>query len=483
MKSVLRATALLSTSSVVTILVGLVSAKVYAVLLGPSGIGFMGLLQSLLGLTGLIAGMGIGTGVVRLGAKALEAGETARVVALRSAAWVLFWSFGSLGVLLLTAFRAPVSALVLGAPEHGPEVVLMGVALLFTLASGLQIKILNAYHRVQALAKWGVLNSFLGTLVSLGAVWTWGVAGIPAAVIAGTVVSWLVSGVFLRQEVATPNVQPSRKEHLRAARDLLYFGLPFTASALVGTGVQFLLPSLILHELGREGVGFYRAAVAISVGYLGFLLTAMAQDYYPRVAAVRTNEELTATVNQQHWLVMTLGVPLILGALALAPFLVSLVYSNAFAPAVGVLEWQLLGALFQFSSWTMSFVILARSTSVTYFFTELVGGGSMLICSYVAMQWFGLTGLGIGFLASYMLYYLSVWLTVKRRFNFSLDVKNVAFLLTAVAAALFIQLLPGLGLQIWRFPVALALAALFGLRSLSNLYSIFRGSKIEMQVS
>src|SRR5947209_8499677 len=71
MKSILKATAILSSGSLVSILVGLVSAKFSALLLGPSGVGYMGLLQSTLSLVVLVAGMGgISAGLVRAGARA-----------------------------------------------------------------------------------------------------------------------------------------------------------------------------------------------------------------------------------------------------------------------------------------------------------------------------------------------------------------------------------------------------------------------------
>ncbi|MFL6209370.1 MAG: hypothetical protein ACJ74W_11000 [Pyrinomonadaceae bacterium] len=46
----------------------------------------------------------------------------------------------------------------------------------------------------------------------------------------------------------------------------------------------------------------------------------------------------------------------------------------------------------------MSFVILARSGSTVFFCTELIGGTSLLLCSRLGMHWFGLEGLGLGFL-------------------------------------------------------------------------------------
>lgn len=474
MKSILRATAVLGSSSIVTILVGLVSAKAYALLLGPAGTGYMGLLQSLLGIAGLIAGMGIGTGVVRLGAKAAKENDELRVTTLRRAAWLLVGVFGILLLLLMTVLRGPLSRLMLGETANSWDVVLMGVALLFSLAAGLQIKILNTHHRVNTLAKWGILNSIFGTLASLLCIWFWGAPGIAASVIAATIINWLISRYFVSREVPVQNVQVSRPELFSAAKELLRFGTPFTASMLFGMGVQFILPVLILNTLDQESVGFYRAAVAISVGYLGFLLTAMAQDYYPRISAITDKSKLKETVNQQHKLILLLGVPMIFGAFALSPYLVTLVYSPEFSPAVGVLEWQLLGNLFQFSSWTMSFVILSHCKSRTYFFTEVAGGLSMLLCSWFAMQVWGLTGLGVGFLLSYVAYFLVVWLINLSRFKITLSANNWVMLLSAFFLALSIQALPLVGLQDWRIPLSLGIAFIFGFRTLFSLYKIVR---------
>ena len=53
---------------------------------------------------------------------------------------------------------------------------------------------------------------------------------------------------------------------------MLRFGLPYTASMLVGTGVVLVMPVLVLHVVGSASVGYYRAAATIGIAYLGFLL-------------------------------------------------------------------------------------------------------------------------------------------------------------------------------------------------------------------
>ncbi len=471
MRSVLRSTIILSSSSFVNILVGLVSAKIWALLLGPSGIGHLGLMQGLLGLVALIAGLGIGAGLVSMGANALAQDDHLQAEALRRGAWLLFWAAGGLAVLALAMFRVPISRWMLGGPEHAMDVLLVGLALVFSLASGIQTSLLNAYHRVAALARVGVFGSILGTGASLVAVLIWREQAVALSVIAGAAINWGVSTYFVRREMSPVPTRPAREEVTRAIRSLLRFGAPYSASQMVGVGVQFILPAVILHSLSTESVGYYRAAISVAGVFLGFLLLAMAHDYYPRVSAVSDKPaQLVDLVNQQHRLIMLLAVPMILIMLAFTPYLVPLIYTPEFAPAVGILDWQLIGDLFKFSSWTMGFIILARRRSLTLFLVELVAGSSILMMSWLGIRWFGLSGLGIGYLATYVVQYAVTFMIVRKDIGLVWTTDNKLMLLATTVAVLVLQMLPSAGLGHLRMPLALSLGLLAGLRSITVIW-------------
>jgi hypothetical protein len=61
--------------------------------------------------------------------------------------------------------------------------------------------ILNAYHRVEALAKNAALISLLGTLCSIVLIATWRSKGIVPYVIIASIITLLVSRYQLRKEV------------------------------------------------------------------------------------------------------------------------------------------------------------------------------------------------------------------------------------------------------------------------------------------
>ena len=474
MKSIFRSTAILSGSSFISILFGLASAKVLALVLQPVGYGYYGLVQSFVGFASLITGMGMATGLVRLGAGAASRGEEANIASLRRGAWLLLLGLGGVVLLVLVLFRGTVNQWAFGTKDHSTTILWLGIALFLTAAGNMQIGVLNAYHRVGSLAKYGAVNAAVAASINIGAVLLWHVRGVVPGAIAAATVSWGVSGYLLRRDVGPARVKPTRQESLKAAWSLLRFGGPFTLSVLLGTGVQLALPMVVLHMLSTQSVGYYRAAAAISVNYLGFLVTAMGQDYYPRVsAAAGQPKTLSKLINEQYRLVMLLAVPMILGTLALVPILVPLVYSSKFRPAVEILEWQLIGDLFKFASWTMAFALLARCGSSVYFLTESIGGIATLVTTWLAVRWLGLSGLGVSFVATYIIYYLAVWVIIRRHIPLILTAWNKRIMLAGVAAALVVRILPTTRFASFRTPVGLALAMAFGIPSLITIWKEF----------
>jgi O-antigen/teichoic acid export membrane protein len=465
--SPLKATAILSSGSILSIGLGLVSAKASALILGPTGMGSLALLQSALNLGLIITSMGANKGLVRAIARARAAEDVREEAALRGGAWLLCWGAGGLAMLLMTLMRAPLSQMMLGGREHAATIVLLAVALPLTVASALQVSILNGHHRVGELARVGVLSSLLAVATLLPLIWVWGERGIAWALTASSALALIVGTYYVRRRAPAPRMSPTLHERWASARSLLDFGVPFTASTLAGTGVQMALPVFVLHMLDASAVGFYRAATGVAVTYLGFLITTMGQDYYPRVSAVGDQPSvLVRLVNDQYRLVLLLAGPIVLGMLAVVPYLIPLIYSREFGPATDLLEWQLIGDLFRFPAWTMSFVILARSRSKVFFGTELVGGASLLLFSWLGMRWFGFEGLGGGFLLCTVVGYLLCWWVLRRSIRLQWTRENKTLFASLTLAACVIRALPHVGLEPLRTPVALALAIAAGSHSL-----------------
>lgn len=465
MRSVLKATAMLGSVSLVNVATGLVSAKVSALLLGPVGMGQIALLQALLTMAGTVAALGISTGLIRFGAHALERRDMARFAALQRGAALALTASGVAIAAVMIGFRYPIAQFALGSDAHASEVLIMTAATGLVLAAGYHNGILNAHHRVADLARVGLATAILGPAASIGCIVAFRRDGVAWAVLAPTVIGF-VAATYIRHRALGRKTLPPSAGHAGAAGELLRFGFPFTLSMLLGAGVLYMMPTLVLNRLGDVDVGYYRAGSTLAVTYLGFLLTTLQQDYNPRVSAVQDDPAaLQRLINEQLRVILLVGAPVIFGMIAFAPLIVRVLFSNKFAPAVALLEWQLIGDIFKFASWTMSFVVLARLGSRAFLFTETFGGGMLFATTWLLTDLLGLEGVGIAFSMTSASYCLLCWLVLRRDFGLAWSRDNTLFF-SAIVAGLACIVIASLTGPIWsRSVVAFCLAVASGLYS------------------
>ena len=142
--------------------------------------------------------------------------------------------------------------------------------------------------------------------------------------------------------------------------EMASLGAYLMVTAVAGSLTALAVRSILTHDLGVDAAGQFQAAHAISGQYLGLVLGAMAADYYPRLTA--TKEDVGAqnrTVNDQLEVALLLVAPLVLAVVALAPWMLTLLYSADFQVAADILRWQILGDVLKVASWALGFIILA----------------------------------------------------------------------------------------------------------------------------
>ena len=444
MISPVRATGILAIGTAGSLLAGILVSKTLAILTGPEGIGLYTLLQSLLGLAGIVFGLGVGTGIVRATARAVADNDEDRRAALRGAGMLLAIAGGLLGGVLFILFRDAIATVFLGRATYSWAAVVLAPALVLALASGVESGYLNGHHRIRALAIATAGSSLLGAAVVVASVAGWGTGALPFALVATSAVSLVVLTVVRHRSVSETRHAVSRVRLSEAVRWLARFGGTYALSQLVGTGTQLLIPVIVLSLLGHDSVGYVRAASAVAVGYLGILLSTMARDYYPRAAAAEANEPaLRSLVADQGRLILSLSAPLILVTSALSPTIIPILYSDAFSRAESVLQWMLVGDVLKLLSWTGSFVILARAGPGRYFLIELIGGAFLLVTTIVAVHAVGVAGVGLGYAITYAIYLGVVWVAVRPIVRMPVTSDLVAGIALATALAAFQVVRPG----------------------------------------
>ncbi len=418
-RTILRSSSIMGATSVASIVISLARMKIVAILLGPAGVGLLGLLQNLMQAGAGVAAMGLGTVAVRQVAKAHGDGRTEEVVIARRAVLRGTLILAPLGAAAVFLLREPIARLVLADAGQTANVGWLAVGVALTVACGSQGALLNGMRRIGDLARLQIASALVSSALGVGALLLWGGAGLIWFVLAAPLASFVLGRHFLAHSGAVQAPPTPWRQIVAQWRIMLPLGTAFMIAALVGDGSLLVARSLVQRELGAENLGYFQAAWAIGMTYLGLVLGAMGTEYYPRLSAcINDPSAACRLVNEQTEVALLLAAPAVIALLALSPWVVRLLYTNEFVPAVDILRWQLLGDVLKVMSWPLGFVIVAAGAGRTFILSESIGPAVYIAGVALGLALVGVVATGIAFLAMYAVYLPVVYWVARWRIGF-----------------------------------------------------------------
>jgi PST family polysaccharide transporter len=474
---ILKSSAVIGGSSLINIAIGIVRTKAMAMLLGPSGVGLMGLYGSIFDLTNNIAGMGINSSGVRQISEAVGSDDIEKIAITVTVLRRVSIFLGALGAVLLSIFSGSVSNLTFGTDQHATAVALLSIAVFFNLVSSGQGALLQGMRRIPDMAKMGILGALFGTVISISVIYFLREEGVVLSIVLGAAMGILTSWWYCRKiQFQTPSI--SAVQVGREAAALLKLGFAFMISGLMMSGAAYAVRLIIIRKVDFDAAGLYQAAWALGGLYLGFILQAMGADFYPRLTAVAgDNTECNRLVNEQAHVSMLLAGPGILGTLTFAPLVIELFYTSKFHGAVEILRWLCVGMTLRVISWPMGMIIVAKGIQNLLIFSEVAWTIVYLGLAWLCVDTFNLKGAGIAFFGSYVFHVLMIYIIVQRLSGFRWSTANLqtSFLFLALIAVVFCSyyafpplLAMGVG------SLAVLLSGIYSIKVLLNLISLDR---------
>ena len=187
---------------------------------------------------------------------------------------------------------------------------------------------------------------------------------------------------------------------------------------------------------GTEAVGFYQAGYTLINKYTGLILTALGMEYYPRLSKVANSRlRLRAFVSQEINVAIAVMAPVVALFILLRELVVWILYTPEFNVILTFVSWGMIGTVLRTLSWCLAFTILAKGDGKTYLWTEVASAIINLVLNIVFYRWWGLTGLGIAFLVSYLLYTAIVAVVYFKMYRLSVSRGCLVNLLWTLAVA------------------------------------------------
>ncbi len=404
-----------------------------AVLLGPAGVGLMGIYQNIMATASTLAGCGLSSSGVRQ--IALSQGDESILPLVRRALFLANLLLGVLGMALLWLISEPVSEIMFHDTAHAGEVGWLGVGVFLSLIASSQMALLQGLRHIGDIARVNVLGSLAGSVAGVCVVWWLGQDGVHWFVLAAPASSVLFSSWYAAR------LPHSHAEHdwpvLRAQwQAMMTLGVPIMVAGLLTSATQLAARTLVIKDLGLDASGYFQAAWTISITYVGFMLTAMGSDYLPRLTGdIHDHERARHLVNEQTEMALLMAGPVLLGMLTLAQWLIGLMYTQDFAPAADILRWQVMGDIFRIVGWPMGFVVLAKGRGDVFVATQFNWNAIYLLCLWFGIGSMGLLAVGVGFFVASVLQVGVVRLVVGRLIGFASQTRNIRIFAALLAAA------------------------------------------------
>lgn len=420
-RQIMKATSIFGGVQVFNIIISIIRSKFVAVLLGPAGMGIMGLLTSTTGIIGSLTNFGLGTSAVKDIAAAFGTNDEKKIGIVVTVMRRMVWMTGLLG-LVATALLSPwLSRLTFGNQNYTLAFIWLSVTLLLNQLSSGQLVLLQGMRKLKHLAKANLSGSFIGLFVTLPLYYIWGIDGIVPGIIGTSMLSLLMSWYF-SSKIKLEKTVLSNAQTISEGKNMLRMGFMISLSGLLAVGSSYIVRIFISRTGGVEQVGLYNAGFAIINTYVGLIFNAMATDYYPRLSAVAHDNKLCKkTINQQAEVAILILAPILIVFLIFINWVVILLYSRQFVAVSDMIYWAALGMFFKASSWSIAFIFLAKGTSKLFFWNELIVNIYFLGFNLIGYRLGGLYGLGISFAVSYALYLVQVYIISQIKFKFSFD--------------------------------------------------------------
>lgn len=421
-RQIMKATSLFGGVQVFQIIIQVIRSKFVAILLGPAGMGIVGLLTSTLGLIGGFTNFGLSTSAVKDIAEAHSTENETRVATVIIVLRRLVWITGTLGMVIALIMSPMLSQLTFGNKEYTLAFIWISITLLFNQLTSGQFVVLQGMRKLKYLAQANLSGSILGLVIIVPLYYKMGIDGIVPGMIISSIISLSLSWFFAKKIVIKP-IKVSKIRTIAASKNMLTMGFVISLSGFITLGVSYLVQIFINRKGGTSEVGLYNAGFVIINTYVGLIFTAMGTDYYPRLSSVaHSNQLCKQSINQQAEIATLILAPILLVFLVFINWAVILLYSTKFIAVNTMIYWAALGMFFKAASWAVAFIFLAKGTSKLFFWSELFGNVYILILNLLGYYYLGLTGLGISFMLGYILYLIQVFIIARLKFEFSFDI-------------------------------------------------------------
>jgi len=411
-----------------SILISLIRGKFVAMFLGPEGMGISSLYTSATASVQQISSLGLNLALVKETAAGKD--DENRLPHILSVAIRLITFTALSGGIICVLLSPLLSMWTFGTTDYTTGFMLLAMSVALSVAGAGYLSLLQGMGEVKRLAKASLVGGLTGLFCGVPLYYFLGFKGIVPSLIILSAATFLFYFISFRRSVTVRRVSFDWKQHKPLVKRLLTVGLVLMLGSLAGTLTNYLINAFIRFTGSVEDVGLFQSANSLTNQYVGLIFSALALDYFPRLAAAKDDlGKFNGIINRQIEIVSLIITPLLLLLILTAPLVIRIFLTADFLSVSPLIRWLGLGVMMQAVSFPIGYAFIAQNSNRIYLWTEVVLANILwLACSIFFYYKFQLIGLGISLVVRSIIGDGISFCIICKYYKFKLSGTNTALL-------------------------------------------------------
>ncbi len=414
---IFKSTALFGVVQVLKAIMSVAKNKMAAILIGPEGIGILGIFNSTIRVIQTGAGLGVSQSAVRDVSEATGSGDIkrkSRIISVTNKVILITGLFGCLITLIL-------SRLLANWTFHDSSFTfsycIIAIVIGLNIGNEGRLALLKGTRQLRLLAWASVIGTAVGLFTSVPLYYFFGKDGIVPELLVSSILAVATTNYFVKK-IPYNHQKISIKEVISEGSPMVRMGIAMMFVSFLQTFVALVLNSFIRSNGGLVTVGYFSAGVTILHGYFGLLTTALTTDYYPRIAAVnKDNFLLQEELNKQSIVSLLFMLPILAVFIVFLPFFIKILYSSEFLLAADYVRFAIYWTLITACSNQVDLILVAKYDIKSFVILALITRALQLLLCIPLYSLYGLSGLGISYAVLGLFHFMLMSLVVYRKYG------------------------------------------------------------------
>ncbi|MCG2611008.1 O-antigen translocase [Flavobacterium sp. SM15] len=413
-KPLFRISSLNSLSVILKIFIGLITSKVIAVFVGPSGMALVGNLRNFISTIETFSMLGFQNGIVKYVAENEKDKQGLKKII--STVFIALMLLSIAISLALFFFSSYWNNEIFGAANpYGIVFKALAVGLPWYVANLIFVAIINGLSKFSKVIYVSIFGNSIGLVVSVVLIWKLHTLGALLSVIITPSLLFLMSYYYINSEIQFLRYVSFGQFDFSIIKGLSSYTLMALASGILGPIVFLAIRNNVIESLGADQAGYWEAVSRISSYYMMFVTTLLSVYFLPKLALSENDRETKGVFLSYFKNIMPVFFLVMIVMFFLRNLIIQILFTKDFEPVSELFFWQLLGDTFKAASLIFGYQLLAKKMTKTYIFTEILSLSTLYFSSFYLIKVFGVEGVVIAHTIEYFVYLGVLFLFFKKQ--------------------------------------------------------------------